>query len=106
MTSNYFLVAVKSSVLTMTICYTLLLMIGIFVNVSVMTLRQELIPNELFGRVMTSSRVISRSVAPIGILLAGVAAKAWNVQTVFMIGAVLIGINVCIAWFGKIKTIK
>lgn len=99
------LVAISPSVLTMTICYTLLLVIGIFVNVSMMTLRQEIVPNHLLGRVMASTRVFNQSFIPIAIILAGLLASQWGTQFVFICCAILIGINICIAWFGKMKNI-
>jgi DHA3 family macrolide efflux protein-like MFS transporter len=99
------LVAIAPSIITMTICYTLLLVIGIFVNVSMMTLRQEIVPNHLLGRVMASTRVFNQSFIPIAIILAGILASQWGTQFVFICGAILIGINVCIAWFGKMKSI-
>lgn len=99
------LVAISPSVLTMTICYTLLLVIGIFVNVSMMTLRQEIVPNHLLGRVMASTRVFNQSFIPIAIILAGLLASQWGTQFVFICSAILIGINICIAWFGKMKNI-
>lgn len=100
------LVAVSPSLVTMIVCYTLLLVIGIFVNVSLMTLRQEIVPNELLGRVLTTNRVLAQSIAPIAIILAGIIAHVWNVQTVFVLGSALIGINVLYAWFGKMRTIE
>jgi DHA3 family macrolide efflux protein-like MFS transporter len=99
------IVALSPSVITMTICYTLLLMIGIFVNVSMMTLRQEIVPNHMLGRVLASTRVLVQSISPIAIILAGVIAQQWSVQLVFILGTFLIAINVCIAWFGKMRTI-
>lgn len=53
------------------------------------TIRQNLTPAGLLGRVYAASRVISWGVIPVGAGLAGVGAELWGVRTVFTIGTAL-----------------
>lgn len=53
------------------------------------TIRQNLSPGELLGRVYAASRVISRGVVPAGAALAGLGAEVWDVRTVFAAATVL-----------------
>lgn len=94
------------SLVTLTISYSLILMIGIMVNVNMMAYRQEIIPSHLFGRVMTSTRVLSNIFGPIAMIAAGYLAMKYSAKLVFEISAIIIFINVIYAWTSKIKTIK
>ncbi len=100
------LLVIQQSLFTITASYSLLLMIGTVVNVNMMAYRQEIIPNHLFGRVMTSTRVMSQALTPIAMLLAGWLATEYNATVVFELAAVIIFINVLYAWFSKMKLIK
>jgi hypothetical protein len=53
------------------------------------TIRHNLTPVELLGRVYSASRVISWGVIPVSAGLAGLAADAWGVRTVFTIATCL-----------------
>ncbi|WP_025028217.1 MFS transporter [Caldalkalibacillus mannanilyticus] len=99
------LVALFPSVWSMIVCFTLLLVVGLFVNVSMMTLRQEIVPNHLLGRVMTTTRVLNQALAPLAIILGGILANQVSVQFTFAIATIIVGLNVCFAWFGKMKKI-
>lgn len=96
----------NESLVTFTVSYTLLLMIGIIVNVNMMAYRQEIIPDHLFGRVMTSSRVLVNVFSPISMIAAGYLASKYSTQLVFEIAAVIIFCNVLYAWFSKMRQIE
>lgn len=57
--------------------------------VLVATLRQQLVPPELLGRVYSASRLFSWGVTPLGAVLAGAAAHAWGVHTYFVISSLV-----------------
>lgn len=52
-------------------------------RILVATLRQDLAPPELLGRIYAASRVISWGVLPAGAALAGLAAEIWSIRAVF-----------------------
>ncbi|MFF3444573.1 MFS transporter [Streptosporangium sp. NPDC002721] len=54
-------------------------------RILVATLRQNLTPPDLLGRVYAASRVLSWGVIPAGAALAGVGAEVWDVRTVFAV---------------------
>ncbi|GAA3415982.1 MFS transporter [Streptosporangium vulgare] len=54
-------------------------------RILVATLRQNLTPPELLGRVYAASRVLSWGVIPAGAALAGIGAEVWDVRTVFAV---------------------
>ncbi|WP_162605323.1 MFS transporter [Jiangella ureilytica] len=53
------------------------------------TVRQNLSPPELLGRIYSASRMISWGVIPAGAALAGVVAEVWSLRTAFMAASVL-----------------
>jgi hypothetical protein len=53
------------------------------------TIRQNLTPVELLGRVYSASRVISWGVVPVSAGLAGLAADAWGLRAVFTVATCL-----------------
>ncbi|MEM7094647.1 MAG: MFS transporter [Actinomycetota bacterium] len=60
-------------------------------NVISSTVRQRLVDDRIFGRMMTSYLFISWSLQPIGALAGGWIAEAWGSQTVYILGAVIVG---------------
>ncbi|WP_436760244.1 MFS transporter [Streptosporangium sp. V21-05] len=54
-------------------------------RILVATLRQNLTPPDLLGRVYAASRVLSWGVIPAGAALAGIGAEVWDVRTVFAV---------------------
>lgn len=54
-------------------------------RILVATIRQNLSPPELLGRIYAASRVLSWGVIPASAALAGVAAELWGVRTVFVL---------------------
>ncbi|MFI2076729.1 MFS transporter [Streptomyces triculaminicus] len=56
-------------------------------NVTVVTLRQRLIPDALLGRVSSASRMIGWGGMPVGAALAGLLAQVSGPRTVFALGA-------------------
>lgn len=100
------LLVFNQSLISITISYSLILMVGIMVNVNMMAYRQEVIPSQLFGRVMTSTKVFTNLFGPLSMVLAGYLATKYSAVLVFEISAVIIFFNVLYAWFSKIKYIK
>jgi len=60
-------------------------------NVVSSTIRQRLVPDAVFGRVMTAYLVIAWGIQPIGALLGGVIAEAWGAEWVFVLSGVAVG---------------
>lgn len=66
-------------------------------RILVATIRQDLTPDHLLGRVYAASRVISWGAAPLGAALAGVVGERWGIEAVFRLATALaIGV---VAWF-------
>ncbi len=66
-------------------------------RIIVATVRQNLTPTDLLGRVYSASRVLSWGALPIGAGLAAVVAEAWNVRTVFA-GATVLAVAMLVAF--------
>jgi len=58
-------------------------------NVLVISLRQALIPEQLFGRVQGAYRTLVWGLIPVGALIGGVVARLTSVPTTFVISGVL-----------------
>ena len=54
----------------------------------VSSIRQQVVPGELLGRVYSASRFISWGIGPLGTTLAGLVAQIWGIRTMFAIGGV------------------
>lgn len=52
----------------------------------VASIRQQVVPGDLLGRVYSASRFISWGIGPIGATLAGLVAEIWGIRTMFTIG--------------------
>jgi MFS family permease len=52
----------------------------------VSSIRQQIVPNDLLGRVYSASRFISWGIGPLGAALAGLVAEFWGIRTMFAIG--------------------
>jgi DHA3 family macrolide efflux protein-like MFS transporter len=100
-----FVLWIQPSLVTFAIGFAILVSISVFVGVSVMTYRQEIIPNELLGRVTASYQLFTVSTQPIAILGGGLLAYLTNIQTVFFVSMMIVAINVFTAWFGKMRHI-
>ncbi len=59
-------------------------------NVVSGTIRQRLVPDEVFGRMMTAYLFIAWSVQPFGALVGGVIAEAWGSQWVFVMSGTVV----------------
>lgn len=55
----------------------------------VASIRQQIVPEGLLGRVYSASRFISWGIGPLGAVLAGVVSEVWGIRTMFAAGAVL-----------------
>ena len=60
-------------------------------NVVSGTIRQRLVPDEVFGRMMTAYLFIAWSAQPLGALVGGVIAEAWGSQWVFVMSGTVVG---------------
>ena len=60
-------------------------------NVNSATIRQRLVPDHVFGRMMTAYLFIAWSMQPLGALLGGVIAERWGPEWVFVLSAVAVG---------------
>jgi MFS family permease len=63
-------------------------------NVASMTIRQAVVPRQLFGRVNASFRLVSTGLGPLGGALAGVLAQLLGLRTPFIVGAVVFALAV------------
>ena len=60
-------------------------------NVVSSTVRQRLVPDEVFGRMMTAYLFIAWSMNPVGALVGGLIAHRWGAQWVSVLAAVVVG---------------
>ena len=60
-------------------------------NVVTGTVRQRLVPDEVFGRMMTAYLFIAWSMNPVGAFAGGVIAERWGAQWVSVMAAVVVG---------------
>ena len=60
-------------------------------NIVSATVRQRLVPDEVFGRMMTAYLFIAWGMRPLGAMLGGVVAEAWGAQWVSIASAVVVG---------------
>ena len=59
-------------------------------KVVVSTLRQQIVPHELLGRVLSSSRLVAMVGGPVGAVLGGVLASVFTVQVSYVAGGVFL----------------
>ncbi|MFZ5827611.1 MAG: MFS transporter [Bacillota bacterium] len=69
------------------------------------SVRQELIPPHLMGRVLAFSRILSTAAMPVGATLGGLLSKSFDPTVIFLIAAATKGIEVLIARFSAMKTL-
>jgi predicted MFS family arabinose efflux permease len=72
-------------------------------NVLATGVRQETVPSEMLGRVLSFSRVLTRLAMPVGALLGGVAARSWSASAVFWIAFAAKGVEVVIALLSPMR---
>ena len=53
----------------------------------VASIRQQVVPSDLLGRVYSASRFVSWGIGPLGAATAGLIAEFWGIRTMFAIGA-------------------
>jgi MFS family permease len=53
----------------------------------VASIRQQVVPSDLLGRVYSASRFVSWGIGPLGAAIAGLVAQMWGIRTMFPIGA-------------------
>ncbi len=75
-------------------------------NVVSSTVRQRLVPDKVFGRMMTAYLFVAWSMQPVGALVAGLVAARWGADKVFFAAAVLVCSLLVLArpLFGRITT--
>jgi hypothetical protein len=69
------------------------------------SVRQELIPAQLMGRVLSFSRLLSTAAMPVGAVLGGVLMTAIDPVWVFLLAAAFKGAEVLIARFSAIHAL-
>jgi MFS family permease len=62
------------------------------------TLRQQLVPRHIFGRVLSVSRLLAMAGGPVGAALGGVLASAFTVQTPYLVGGVFLVLVALLAY--------
>jgi predicted MFS family arabinose efflux permease len=67
-------------------------------NVTVVSLRQELVPDRLRGRVAGASRLVTWGVQPLGALAGGLLASAFGLRAPFAFAVVVLAAAAVIAW--------
>lgn len=55
----------------------------------VSSIRQQLVPGDLLGRVYSASRFVSWGIGPIGAALAGLVAEIWGIRALFAAGGII-----------------
>jgi len=60
-------------------------------NIVSATVRQRLVPDEVFGRMMTAYLFIAWGMRPLGAMLGGVVAERWGAQWVSIASAIVVG---------------
>lgn len=60
-------------------------------NVVSSTIRQRLVPDEVFGRMMTAYLFVAWSIQPLGAFIGGVIAERWGPQWVYVMSAGVVG---------------
>jgi len=66
-------------------------------DVAQLSLRQELIPDRLFGRVISAFRLIGFGPAPVGALFGGVLGRTLGLRAPFVLGAVVMAVSALLA---------
>jgi predicted MFS family arabinose efflux permease len=61
-------------------------------NVSMITLRRRFTPDEMFGRMVSSTRTVAQGTTPLGALVGGALGASLGVVPTLMIGGVLMGL--------------
>ncbi|MGI8695834.1 MAG: MFS transporter, partial [Mycobacteriales bacterium] len=73
--------------------------VGVLFNINTQSLRQEIVPNRLLGRVMSLAGVLAWSAIPVGSLIGGFAVARYGVGAVFVvIGVVSVVVAVGFRW--------
>ncbi|MGC5033668.1 MFS transporter [Micromonospora sp. DT229] len=67
-------------------------------NVVTVSLRQRVVPRELFGRVNSSFRLVALGLGPLGGAFAGVLASVTNLRAPFLLGAAVFVVVAVVAW--------
>ena len=74
---------------------------GVFIvtwNVITVSLRQRMIPDQLFGRVNSMYRFIGGGSIPIGAILGGILADAFGLRWTFFVGGAVVHLSLIPAW--------
>jgi predicted MFS family arabinose efflux permease len=99
---GYLLLAATSSTPVALIAYTLEAIAVALGNVTTLSLRHQIIPSALFGRVNNTFRMCVFGVVPLGALTGGLLAAGFGLRTTFLIAG-LIQLAVVCALAGRLK---
>ena len=61
-------------------------------NVTLLSLRQAIVPDRLMGRVVGAIRLVGFGTIPIGALLGGLAARALGLRAPYLLGAAVLAV--------------
>jgi MFS family permease len=61
-------------------------------NVVTISLRQQIVPAELFGRVNSAYRMIGWGLLPVGAITGGFVADAFGLRAPYLLGGIVMGI--------------
>lgn len=67
------------------------------------TIRQQLTPDELQGRVNTSARMIALGGTPVGALIGGVAADTLGVRQTYLLAAIPVAVAAIVLWLSSVR---
>jgi predicted MFS family arabinose efflux permease len=70
------------------------------------SVRQERIPRQLMGRVLSFSRLLSNAAMPLGAVIGGLLAQRYDPQLVFLLAALTKGGEALIAHFSAIRKLE
>lgn len=84
-----------SSVVVGSILYFVSAIAALIGNIVIQSVRQQVTPDELLGRVVASYRVVGMGGLPLGALLGGVVAGLADIRTAFAVAAV-VGVAACL----------
>ena len=83
-------IGLTSRVLVVGLMFVVLSMSDMFGNVVIVSLRQELIPTHLLGRVASAYRLVVLGALPLGALIGGVLARGVSLAAPFLAGGLLL----------------
>jgi hypothetical protein len=96
---GYLMLATTSNTALALVAYSLEAVAVALGNVTTLSLRHQLIPSELFGRVNNTFRMCVFGVVPVGALSGGLLADGLGLHTTFFVaGALQLAVIIALRW--------